>query len=69
MNNVHVYHRDHTISIAQHNIVGMRVQEIMVWGPNVDDEIIQYGNAATSLAEALAKAILLIDNRVDGDVE
>lgn len=63
MNNVVVKHKGHMISIAQHkdregqNIV----QEILVWGPNVNDHIIPFGSNGPWLVEALQEAMDIID--------
>ena len=68
MNNVLVKHKGHTISIAQHKDCDGRtiIQEIMVWGPNVNlvasDEIIPFGSNGPWLVEALQEAIDVIDN-------
>ena len=66
MNNVVVRHKGHTISIAQHkNREGRNVtQEIMVWGPNVDDRIISFGSNGPWLVEALQEAIAVIENSI-----
>lgn len=62
MNNVVVKHKGHTISIAQHEVGGKAVvQEILVWGPNVKDEIISFGSNGPWLVSALQEAIDLID--------
>lgn len=68
MNNVVVRHKGHTISIAQHkNREGRNViQEIMVWGPDVNDEIISFGSNGPWLVEALQEAIAVIDNASKG---
>lgn len=67
MNNVVVKHRNHTISIAQHNNSEGKtiIQEIMVWGPNVNDEIITFGSNGPWLVEALQEAIELIDDAME----
>jgi|DEB0MinimDraft_4_1074332.scaffolds.fasta_scaffold48595_3 hypothetical protein len=68
MNNVIVLHKDHEISIAQHK-VGHKteVQEIMIFGPYVDDEVIPFvqHHGPLGLVEALQTAISLIDEKVD----
>jgi hypothetical protein len=67
MNNVVVKHRDHTISIAQHkNSEGKNVQqEILVWGPNVNDEIIPFGSNGPWLVAAIQEAIGIIDDAME----
>lgn len=66
MNNIVVRYRGHTISCAQHKDQEGRivVQEVMAWGPNVDDEIIFFDSTAPSLIEALQDVINIIDNAV-----
>ena len=65
MNNVVLKHNGHTISIAQHKHGGRIVtQEIMAYGPDLDDEIIIFDTHARSLAVALAEAISSIDAAV-----
>lgn len=63
INNVVVRHKGHTISIAQHKDRDGRniVQEIMVWGPNVDDKIIPFSSNGLWLASALHEAMDIID--------
>jgi hypothetical protein len=40
MNNIMLEHRGHRISIAQHSFNGrIKVQEVMVWGPRINDAI------------------------------
>ena len=67
MNNVLVKHKEHSISIAQHkNREGRTIiQEIMVWGPNVNDEIITFGSNGPWLVSALQEAIEMIDSAIE----
>jgi hypothetical protein len=66
MNNVVVKHKGHTISIAQHKSEGRTTtQEIMVWGPNVNDEIITFGSNGPWLVSALQEAIAVIDTAME----
>lgn len=67
MNNVLLKHKGHRISIAQHKDWDGRniVQEILVWGPNVDDEIIPFSANGPWLIEALKEAVDLIDNAME----
>ena len=61
-NNIVVKHKGHTISIAQHKL-GSKVhtQEVMVWGPNVNDTVNSFTGDAKSLVETLTDAIQLVD--------
>ena len=63
MNNVILKHKGHMISIAQHKDREGRniIQEILVWGPNVDDEIIHFSSNGPWLIEALKEAVEMID--------
>ena len=62
MNNIVLYHLGVKISIAQHNVAGMVVQEVGVYFPKRGDwEIIPYGKNIFSLTEALNQAKMLIE--------
>lgn len=66
INNVVVKHKGHTISIAQHKSGGKTAQqEILVWGPNVNDHLIPFGSNGPWLVEALQEAIAVIDNAME----
>lgn len=64
-NNIVVEHKGHTISIAQHKL-GSKVhtQEVMVWGPTVDDTVNSFTGDAKSLVEALTDALQLVNTMV-----
>ena len=66
MNNIVLKHNGHTISIAQHKDREGRtiIQEILVFGPNVDDEILHFGSNPNGMIEALKAAIEMIDKEV-----
>ena len=60
-NNIVVKYKDHTISIAQHKKVEeIYIEEIMVFGDHVNDEIIRFSGLNT-LIEALNRAKQIID--------
>jgi|TARA_B110000503_G_C7093131_1_gene390296 hypothetical protein len=62
MNNIVLYHLGVKISIAQHNVVGMTVQEVGVYMPKGKRwEIFPYGKNIFSLTEALNQAKMLIE--------
>lgn len=67
MNNVFLKHKGHNISIAQHKDRDGRniIQEILVWGPKVNDEIIPFSSNGPWLVEALQEAIAVIDNAME----
>ena len=67
MNNVILKHRGHMISIAQHKDRDGRniIQEILVWGPRVDDEIVPFSANGPWLIEALKEAVEMIDNAME----
>ena len=68
MNNVVLKHNGHIISIAQHKHGGrIATQEIMAYGPHVDDEIIIFDTHARSLVAALEEAIAVIDAAVKSE--
>ena len=68
MNNVLLKHKGHMISIAQHKDRDGRniIQEILVWGPNVNDEIIPFSSNGPWLIEALKEAVEMIDSAIEG---
>lgn len=67
MNNVVVKHKGHMISIAQHKDRDARIiiQEIMVWGPKVNDEILTFSSEGPWLIETLKEAVEMIDNAME----
>ena len=65
-NNILVKYKDHTISIAQHKKGNeeIYIEEIMVFGDRVCDEIIQF-SGLTTLIEALDRAKEIIDRALE----
>jgi hypothetical protein len=65
-NNIIVKYKDHTISIAQHKKGNeeIYIEEIMVFGDHVCDEIIRF-SGLTTLIEALDRAKEIIDTGWD----
>jgi len=61
LNNVVLTSGEYKVSIAQHK-VGRKVydQELMVWGPAIDDVVIPFGSEPDSLVGALNTAIAMI---------
>jgi hypothetical protein len=65
-NNIIVKYKDHTISIAQHKKGNeeIYIEEIMVFGDHVCDEIIRF-SGLTTLIEALDRAKEIIDRALE----
>jgi hypothetical protein len=65
-NNISVKYRDHTISIAQHKKGNeeIYIEEIMVFGDHVCDEVIRF-SGLTTLIDALDRAKEIIDTMTD----
>jgi len=69
-NNIVVKHKGHTISIAQHKLGDeVHAQEVMVWGPNLDDTVNSFTGDAKSLVEALTDAVQLVDTMLQTKTE
>jgi hypothetical protein len=67
-NNIMLEHRGHRVSIAQHSFDGrVNVQEVMVWGPRIDDEIFTFSATPTSLVVVLDKIMRFIDEGVESE--
>ena len=69
-NNISVKYRDHTISIAQHKKGNeeIYIEEIMVFGDHVCDEVIRF-SGLTTLIDALDRAKGIIDTMTEGGMK
>ena len=69
-NNISVKYRDHTISIAQHKKGNeeIYIEEIMVFGDHVCDEVIRF-SGLTTLIDALDRAKEIIDTMTEGGMK